>query len=169
MSPNDIVKKYIKDEFDMIAITDHEVTDGIADAVSQAKDENIKIIPGIEFSTDMDGKEIHILGYYFDPDNGQLKEQLKYLANIRKERNDKLLKALQSQGFDICERDLIQREGQTYIGKPNFARALVAKGYISNMSEAFEPGKLLESDEIKSIKREKISAAKAIEIIRRRE
>lgn len=166
MSPSDIVKKYIKDEFDMIAITDHEVTDGIAEAVSQAKDENIKIISGIEFSTDMDGKEIHILGYYFDPDNGQLKEQLKYLANIRKERNDRLLKALQSQGFDICERDLIQREGQTYIGKPNFARALAAKGYISNMSEAFEPGKLLESDEIKSIKREKISAAKAIEIIR---
>lgn len=166
MSPNEIVEKYSKDEFDMIAITDHEVIDGISDAEEAGKEKNLRVIPGIEIAAEADGTELHILGYYFDPKNEELRAKLAELADIRRNRNEKMLKALQNMGCNISEKDLIQREGQTYIGKPNFARALIAKGYISSVSQAFEDGKFLESDEIKAIKREKPTAAEVIELIK---
>ena len=66
MSPEEIVEKYAGEEFSTIAITDHEVTDGIREAQEAAKGKGIKVVPGIELATYMDGREIHILGYYID-------------------------------------------------------------------------------------------------------
>ena len=56
MSPKEVVEKYIDEQYDVIAITDHEVTDGIAEAKAAAEGTLIKVIPGIELATDMDGK-----------------------------------------------------------------------------------------------------------------
>ncbi|MFR2966303.1 MAG: PHP domain-containing protein [Anaerovoracaceae bacterium] len=140
MSPEEIVEKYAGEEFSTIAITDHEVTDGIREAQEAAKGKGIKVVPGIELATDMDGRELHILGYYIDEENPALQDALARLAVIRKKRNAGILKALQQQNIDIKEEDLIQRPGQTYIGKPNFARALAAKGYMDEASQAFTPG-----------------------------
>ena len=166
MSPKEVVEKYIDEQYDVIAITDHEITDGIAEAKAAAEGTLIKVIPGIELATDMDGKELHILGYNIDENNLKLKETLIGLAKIRKARNDSLLKALQDKGYEIDEKDLIKREGQIYIGKPDFARALVAKGYISEISEAFKPGQFLESQEAKAVRKEKIKTSDAIELIK---
>ena len=101
MSPKEVVEKYIDEQYDVIAITDHEVTDGIAEAKAAAEGTLIKVIPGIELATDMDGKELHILGYNIDENNLKLKETLIGLAKIRKARNDSLLKALQDKGYEL--------------------------------------------------------------------
>lgn len=166
MSPKEIVEKYYKDEYFIISITDHEVTDGIAEAQEAARGKDIKVVPGIELATDMEGRELHILGYYINKDDKNLREALDRLAVIRKRRNEELLRVLREKGLDIEEKDLIKREGQTYVGKPDFARALVSKGYISEISQAFQPGKYLESYEIKAIKRDKISTEDAIRLIK---
>ena len=166
MSPEEIVEKYAGEEFSTIAITDHEVTDGIREAQEAAKGKGIKVVPGIELATDMDGRELHILGYYIDEENPALQDALARLAVIRKKRNAGILKALQQQNIDIKDADLIQRPGQTYIGKPNFARALAAKGYIDEASQAFTPGQFLESDEVRAVEKEKLSTAEAIKLIR---
>ena len=60
----------------------------------------------------------------------------------------------------------MKREGQTYTGKPDFARALVKKGYVRSVADAFSPGKFLEDPEIKKIKKYKMPAGEAIELIR---
>lgn len=165
MSPAALVRKYAEEGYDLIAITDHEVTDGIQEAIDAGEDENIKVISGIEIPTVHDGRELHILGYRFDPEDEKLRQKLVKLAQIRKDRNEKMLDAIRNMGYDITEEDLIQREGQRYVGKPNFARALVKKGYIDRVPEAFEPGKFLESEHIKLIEKEKLSATEAISLI----
>lgn len=164
-SPAEIIEKYTREEYDLIAITDHEVTDGIKEAREAAADKNIRIISGIELAADMNGREIHILGYYIDENDGKLKKTLNRLAKLRKKRNTGILKAFKKQGIDICEKDLAKKSGGKYVGKPDFARALVKKGYINEVSEAFRPGLFLESDEVRAVKKEKLTAKEAIELI----
>ena len=108
MSPLDIVERYSQEKYDLISITDHEVTDGIAEAVEAGKDKNLRVIPGIEIATVCRGIELHILGYYFDADDQKLKDQLRLLAQERRRRNKRLLAVLQDMGIDIDEADLIK-------------------------------------------------------------
>lgn len=167
LSPSELVEKYSADGYDLIAITDHEVADGwsLAEEACRQKELNMRVITGVEIATMNDGRELHILGYYFDPDNEELRRWLSALAAVREERNKRLLAALNSMGIDLSEEDLLQRQGQTYVGKPNFARALVAKGYIKSTAEAFEKGKFLESPEAKAAERKKPDTALTIERI----
>jgi len=166
MSPAQLVDKYARDEYDIISITDHEVIDGIMEAELLGKDKNLRVIPGIEFVTMFDDLELHILGYYFDRSNKELKSKLREMAKNRSERNEKILTALNNMGIDIDEDDLITVPGQRYVGKPHFARALVAKGYINEEAEAYEDGKFLESAEIKAIDNKRISTQEAIDLIK---
>lgn len=166
MKPTALVQRYHKNEYDMIAITDHDGIDGVKEAMIAGEALKIKVLSGVELAADYQGVEIHILGYQFDIENQALQEKLKELKMFRKERNEKMLQALDQMGVVLTEEDLKQRPEQTYIGKPNFARAMVAKGYISSPKEAFIPGKYLEAPQIKAIEKKKLSAEEAICLIR---
>ena len=166
MSPQAIVDKYAAEEYALIAVTDHETTAGIKEAQEAGKKAELRVISGLELPTDYQGLELHVLGYYFDPEDKNLGETLDFLAQKRKERNARLLQALNDKGYDLDWEDLYQREGQVYIGKPNFARALVKKGYIETLAQAFAPGKFLEDADIKAIKKYKLKTEEAIDLIR---
>lgn len=165
MGPSAIVDRYAGSDYDLIAITDHEVLGDVEEAIELGEGRNIRVLQGIELATMNDGIELHILGYYFDTENEELNDALERLAEIRAERNEKMLAALNEMGYELTKKDLKQRKSQVYIGKPNFARALVNKGYIKEVSEAFEPGKFLESPEIKAIPHEKLTTEEAIKLI----
>lgn len=166
MRPIDLVKKYQKEEYTVIALTDHDGIDGVKEAQIAGEALGITVYSGIEFGTKLpDGPELHILGYRFDIENEALKARLADILRARRERNSKLLVVLQEMGYDITEEDLKQRPDQTYIGKPNFALALMKKGYISQPSEAFQPGKFLESEEARAVKKERITPQEAISLI----
>lgn len=160
MKPTDLVRKYKDEEYDIVALTDHDGVDGIKEATIAGEALRIQVIPGIEFATtyDLDGEEIelHLLGYYIDIENQQLNEKLVEIRKDRRERNEKLFIHLNELGYAITEEDILDRPGQTYVGKPNFARALARKGYdIEN------PWELMEQ-----VERKKISTKEAIDLIR---
>ena len=67
MSPTQLVELAVKSNLEAFALTDHDTTEGIDEAISAAKDKDIEVVPGIEFSTEYKGKDIHILGYYINP------------------------------------------------------------------------------------------------------
>ncbi len=165
MSPEEIVEKYVQDKYDMIALTDHEVIAGIKEAEEAGKEKNLRVIPGIEIATLYKGIELHILGYYFNMEDEPMLKMLDELAEERKLRNIRLLKVLNDMGCDLAFSDLLQRPDQKYIGKPNFARAMVKKGYISSVKDAFEPGKYLESEAAKKAERVKPDSVQIIELI----
>lgn len=158
MKPTEVVRQFKDDDYDMIAITDHDGVDGLMEAEIAGEALRIKVIPGIEFGTDYDlaGRpaELHILGYYIDAKNKALTDALCSIREQRKTRNEKLLDYLNSLGYELSWEDLLQRPGQEYIGKPNFARALAAKGYeIPDLWEV-----------LGRVKREMISSYEAIRL-----
>ncbi len=171
LRPVEIVKKYHQDEYSLIALTDHDGIGGVREAQIAAEAVGLEVMTGIEFSTVYSGGDwsdtgLHILGYQFDLDNGPLNERLQSIRRSREERNQRLLALLQSQGIDLTEDDLKQRPDQTYIGKPNFALAMVEKGIIAAPSDAFRDGHYLESPEARRIKKERVTSEEAINLIR---
>ena len=166
LSPTEIVKWGKQEKLDQMAITDHDGIDGIPEAMIAAEALDMIVIPGIEFSVDEPGDiTMHMLGYYIDSSNEKLQKKLSDVKAKRKERNDKLMAALSDLGYPLDYEDIKKRGGKDYLGKPDFARALVEKGYISEFAEAFESGRFLMSEEIGRIKKEKMSAKEAIELI----
>lgn len=167
MKPVEIVKMYQQQEYGLIAITDHDGIDGVKEAQIAGEALELQVITGIEFGTIYDNEtELHLLGYYFDIENKALNDRLAVIREARKVRNVKLLKVFQNMGYEINHEDLIQRPGQMYIGKPNFALALKKKGYIDNPNEAFVPGRFIESPEAQAVKMDRISTEETIELIR---
>lgn len=160
MKPTEVIRFFSEKEYDMVAITDHDGIDGINEAVIAGEALKMQVIPGIEFGTDCKFgdviTELHILGYHIDIENEELLEKLKELRENRKERNDKLLVLINEKGYELSYDDLLTRPKQTYVGKPNFARALKAKGYdIPDMRQLLD-----------SVEKKKIDTFEAIELIK---
>ncbi len=167
MSPAELVKLAGKKGVGTIAITDHDGMGGLDEGMEAGKRQGVHVIPGIELSTeDETGVYMHILGYCFDRENEELKSEVELIRQKRVERNEKLLAALCEIGCKLSAEDLQLREGQDYIGKPTFALALARKGYVSSPKEAFREGHFMRSAAVRSVHREKISAKRAIELIR---
>ena len=167
LSPEELIILAKNKGIDTIAITDHDGMGGLAEGIEAGKCRGVRVIPGIELSTeDGEGIYMHILGYCFDRENDALKSEVEMIRRKRVERNEKLLAALREIGCKLTKEDLQLREGQDYVGKPTFALALMRKGYVSSSREAFKEGHFLRSDAVRSVHREKISTKKAIELIR---
>lgn len=166
LSPTEMVKWGKQEKLDQMAITDHDGIDGIQEAMIAGEALDMVVIPGIEFSAvTPEGVTMHILGYYIDINNEELNKKLVTIKEKRKERNDRLIQALSDLGYPLDYEDIQKRGGKDYLGKPDFARALIHKGYVTEFSQAFEEGRFLLSEEIRRIRKEKISAKEAIELI----
>ncbi len=165
-TPEEIVCKYRKENYDFIAITDHDTVDGVQEAIAAGDAAGLAVVPGIELSTaDRDGVEMHILGYSIDPKNAALSAKLKELRQARRLRNELLLAYLAEQGYSLCYEDLLVGKCGDYIGKPDFGRAMVRKGYLQTPQEIFKAGMYLETPEAKSIKKKKMDTQEAIALI----
>jgi predicted metal-dependent phosphoesterase TrpH len=170
LSPTALGQRAKHLNYDVIAITDHEVTAGIEEALIAAEAlEGIKVIPGIEFAgyeyIDDTVVNMHLLGYYIDTENSELKNVQRRVKTYREDRNIKLIGVLKKIGYEMNMDELLKKN-RGYIGRPDIARFMVEKGYVKSMAEAFEPGKYLESPEAKNIPRYKLTAQQIIEIIK---
>lgn len=163
-TPTEIVKRAKELEYDIIAITDHDNTDGLMEAEIAGQAVELKVIPGIEIAVvTEDGTGLHILGYNIDRNNPELVAFLSKMIENRKTRNVELFKALQDMGYDISEED-IEIGKNDFIGKPLIARAMVKKGYIKSFNDAFGRD-ILGSKQCRAIKKVKPLAGEAIEVI----
>jgi len=180
LSPEDLVKRAAERGVKTIAITDHDGLNGIPEALEAGKKYGVEVIPGIEFSAGMEGDELsnsvldysgqeifmHILGYNIDINNDGINKAVIEIRKKREERNVKLLEVLNKLGYEIKNDDLLQRPGQDYVGKPNFAFAMVKRGYVDTPKDAFAPGNYLRHPEARKVHREKIHAKEAVSLIR---
>ena len=122
------------------ALTDHDTTDGLAEAEAAAAEHGIEFVPGIEFSTDYDGHDIHIVGLDIDRTQKDLTERLQAFRQNRDARNEEMLELLRTVGgFAITMEDLRRSYGQdTVITRAHFGRWLFEHGCVKSISEAFE-------------------------------
>lgn len=137
MRPEHVVSLAAMQGLKAIAITDHDTMDGIVEAGKAGELMGVTIIPGIELSTDYQGKEVHVLGYFLDENAPALKEYQSWAAEKRQERNEKILERLRKKGFEITMEQLKAANPDAVIGRPHIARKLVELGAVENVSEAF--------------------------------
>ncbi|KEO84211.1 PHP domain-containing protein [Tumebacillus flagellatus] len=136
-TPRQLVERAHQNGLAAVAVSDHDTTAGVAEAQAAGRELGVEIVPGIELSTVFEGKEVHVLGYYYDPNHPALVELTTKMREDRVNRMEKMVVKLQEAGIDIT-REEVQAEAQGAIGRPHFARVLMKKGYVSSMPEAFD-------------------------------
>lgn len=126
-----------------LAITDHDTLAGIPEAMEAGRSYGIIVVPGVEMSTAVEGKDIHILGYGISPDDSRLLQRLLSLRNARNLRNEEILARLEKLGMRISPEELENAAGKLFrkdgsVGRPHIAQVLVDKGYVTDIREAFD-------------------------------
>lgn len=136
-TPTELISEAKRAGLSAFALTDHDTTAGIAEAVRAAEGSGIELIPGVELSTEYEKTEVHVLGLYIDPENAPLQ---KHMADFRKSRDNRnviMLEKLRAEGFDITQEALEARFPDAVITRAHIARYLLEKGYIPDIKTAF--------------------------------
>lgn len=165
-TPEDVVLEAVKNGLNCIAITDHDTIDGIAPVTAAAKDHDLEVIPGIEFSTEWIDTDIHILGYFLNCQNSELNAKLAQFQEARIIRIQKMIENLKGQGVnDIAFEEVCRLTQSCSVGRPHLAALLKEKGWVANISEAFE--RYLGEECPAYVAKFKQSPSEAIELIHR--
>ncbi len=138
LTPWELVKAAAECHLMSIGITDHDTTSGWDEAVKAGSHYGVDILRGVELNTDDEGIEVHILGYEIDPNTHVLQEKLQILRNARYERVFAILEKLQDQGIDISRTEIQKITAGESVGRPHIAQALVNKGIVKTIKEAFD-------------------------------
>lgn len=138
LTPTELVAKAKELNIQVIALTDHDTTDGIKEALAAGRTYSVRVIPGIELSTELDDREIHILGYKINRNSPALQKMLNRLKQARIQRLQDITKLLRENGFDITWQEVLAVAGSTSsLGRPHVARVMVSKGYASSVKAVF--------------------------------
>lgn len=138
-TPTALVAKASQAELDVIALTDHDTFAGVAEAQEAGKRMGVKVLAGIELSTQVDGRPVHVLGYGCDPHDAALAAELRRLRDSRRERMPMMCARLTEAGLPLTAEDVYATVGAPVsVGRPHVADAMVAKGYVATRDEAFE-------------------------------
>jgi len=163
-TPEELVKKSLKKGFKTIAIADHDTVEGIPLAEKVAESLAIEVIPAIEFSTFRGKAEIHILGYFIDYTNQELLTETKKIFSARENRAKKMVELLNKQGIDISFEQVKSLAGDDYLGRPHIAKAMIEKGYINEIGEAFTKDYIANGGKA-YVPKYKLTPKKAIDLI----
>ncbi|MEG0369202.1 MAG: PHP domain-containing protein [Hungatella sp.] len=163
LSPCEVVTYAAFKQLDAIALTDHDTIDGIAEAQRAAKGTSVELIPGIELSCFYHNTELHLLGFYPDPDSAFLLDGLEEIRHIRMRRNALMLERFAEDGFAITLEDLTSGHPDTVITRAHFARILTEKGYTKSLEEAFR--KYLQYGSRYCTRKEFISPERAMDLL----
>jgi len=119
------------------ALTDHDTTDGVPRFLAACEQCGVSGVAGVEISVEFGPGTMHILGYFINLNNGPLQDALRQIRSGRKERNRQILVKLNSLGFELKQEELDSLSVDGVLGRPHFARAMVARGYVKDTQEAF--------------------------------
>ncbi len=140
--------------------------DGIAPALAAAKAFlQLRVIPGVEISTDVSSGEVHVLGYFVDYTDHKLKATLERMRHSRQERAYGMVTKLGKLGIHIEWQRVQEIAGSGSIGRPHIAQAMLERGYVASVREAFT--KYISRDGPAYVEREKMTPQEAVELLLR--
>ena len=137
LRPEELVKAARAVGIQVMAVTDHDSVDGIHAADRAASPLAIEVIPGIEVSASLEADEIHVLGYLFDADDPGLRRALFRLQEGRMEQARAMVERLGKLGCPLEWNRVMAIAKGGSIGRPHIAKALVERGYVASVNEAF--------------------------------
>lgn len=139
LTPEELVTLALDTGLSAFALTDHDSIDGIDEAVKAAKGQALEIIPGIEFSTRWEKRDIHILGYYIDHHAKGFQDKLSQFLDARDTRNLRMCERIREYtGFPITIEALTEMFPDAVITRAHMAAWMVEKGYVPSRPAAFE-------------------------------
>lgn len=137
-TPTEVVKLAHEAGVSALAITDHDITTGLPEAIAAGQELGIEIIPGIEISSRHGESELHVLGYFLQWEDAQLNARLMTLRVSRHRRNPQIVERLQALGIDITYDEVRAVAGSDSVGRPHIARVLMDKKVVATAKEAFD-------------------------------
>lgn len=164
INPTDLLEFAEEKNLDYISITDHDTVKGYLSALKTADKYSVKLLSGIEVTTDFNGEECHLLAYCFDPENDALKQLLHDHKEARTLRGQWILDQLAKKGIELDLEEVKAEANWSNIGRPHIAAVLVNKGFVASRREAFI--RHLSNEALGEIKNNYYSHLEVIEIIK---
>jgi len=123
-----------------MALTDHDTMAGAEAFLAACRSQRMTGIAGVEISAAVEGdlSTLHILGYGVNPEHPAVKEELARVLDGRAWRNEQILAKLCEQGLALEWREILACSGEGVVGRVHFAQAMMARGYVSSVEEAFD-------------------------------
>ncbi len=162
MTPAEVVREAKREGLAAIALSDHDTVDGLPEAIAEGEKIGVEVIPAIEFSV-QSKTETHILGYFIDYNNPDLKRILKEVVDLRIERNHVTTQRLNELGFDISLEEVRALAPNNFVGRAHFARVLMDKGYTESVKEGFD--KYMSVGKYAYCEKQRLTARDAVELI----
>ena len=122
----------------VMALSDHDTTDGLAEAQQVGEQLGVRIIPAIELSTDLPGASIHVLGLFLNHDDAAFQATIRGFREARLTRAAEMVDALARLGAPIKLERVFEIAGEGSVGRPHVAEALLEAGDVQAIDEAFD-------------------------------
>jgi hypothetical protein len=134
---DEVLRRSQRADLAAFAITDHDTLDGYYQIRNLVDGDRLELVPAVELSGYLKGSDIHILGYFVDPDDEVLKQKLAELKLARKNRAAGMVSKLNQLGINLSLVRVQELAGHSALGRPHIADALFKNGFTSNYDEAF--------------------------------
>ena len=151
---------------DVIALADHDTAAGYSAAAALGRELNVQVIPALEVSSTHHGRDVHVLGYFVDPQAPDIRTHSERATRRREERMLEILAGLEKQGIAVDYTAVEEAAGpdRVVIGRPHLAKALVAAGHASSVEDAFD--RLIGDDRPAFVPTHLLTPVEAVEVIR---
>ena len=164
LSPAELVQLALNQGLHIIAVTDHDTVNGIVPALSAAQaSPSLKVIPGVEISTDIPRGEVHILGYFIEYTDPELLSVLERMRDSRRLRANRIIEKLADMDIHVDMEHVQKLAGTGSIGRPHIAQAMLDSGYITSFGEAFD--KYIGRNGPAYAEREKLTPEESVQLI----
>jgi predicted metal-dependent phosphoesterase TrpH len=138
LGPSELVRYAHQEGVTVMALTDHDNTDGVAEAQLTGDQLGLRVLPGIELSTDVPGASIHVLGVFLDYQQPRFQETVRQFREARLTRAQQMVDRLAELGAPISLSRVFEIAGEGSVGRPHVAMALMEAGHVQSIEEAFE-------------------------------
>ncbi|HLC40815.1 MAG TPA: PHP domain-containing protein [Methylomirabilota bacterium] len=166
LTARELVREAVKHGVRVLAVTDHDSTEGLADAIDEAaKHPPLTIVPGIEINCDVDGGEIHILGYFIRYETEWFQDFLRTQREERIQRIYCIAERLAELGRPIDPQEVFDLVQEGSAGRPHVAQVMIKRGYVKSLREAFD--KYLAAGKPANVSRRRLTPNEAISMIRK--
>lgn len=163
-TPEELVDEAVELGLKGIALTDHDTVAGIPRFLAAAEQKGLPVLAGVEISAEIDKGALHVLGYGVDHRNPIFNEHLRWIRTGRDARNLEILQKLNRLGLRLTIDDVREQAGADVIGRPHFARAMIAKGYARDKRDAFD--RYLAKGKLAYAERRRLDIPATMELIR---
>ncbi|MEX0874249.1 MAG: PHP domain-containing protein [Actinomycetota bacterium] len=164
LDPSELIPRARADGADVIAVTDHDTVDGIEASIRSGNEMGVRVIPGIELSC-YEHRSVHMLGYFIDPTSAPLLTELGKLKAERVTRAQRIVERLRDLGYELTFDEVRAQSAGEIFARPHIARAMVARGYIDSVRDAFT-SELIGDGGLADVTKRSPTPVEGIELIR---